>query len=35
VAVVQVELGPTVMAGKVDDVNYPFDPVNRDVCAVN
>tara|TARA_B110000438_G_C15713721_1_gene606541 strand:- start:558 stop:764 length:207 start_codon:yes stop_codon:yes gene_type:complete len=35
VAVVQVELVPTLMVGKVDGANYPFDPVNRDVCAVN
>ena len=34
-AVVQVELVPTMMVGKVDGVNYPFDPVNRGVCAVN
>ena len=34
-AVVQAEPGPTVMAGEVDDVNDPFDPVNRGVCAVN
>jgi len=35
VAVVQAEPGPTVMAGEVDGVSYPFDPVNRSVCAVN
>jgi hypothetical protein len=29
VAVVQVELGPTVMAGEVDDVNDSFGRVNR------
>ena len=23
------------MAGEVDGVSYPFDPVNRSVCAVN
>lgn len=34
-AVVQAELAPTVMAGEVDDVNDPFDPVNWGVCAVN